>query len=448
MVGHTLSILRNPFGFLASLSLYGDLVWIHTGRIKMLVVCDPDIAHDVLVNDRIFDKGGILFDRARDVVGNGLITCAYPDHRRQRRLTQPAFHSTRLAGYSSVMTEQIAAVLDTWHNGQVIDVQVEMQKITMAVMLSTMFGTAMNYKMTAEVMEDLTHVLSGIYLRMFLPRPLVKLPLPMNRQFHRANNRLRRAVASVIATRIQESASDVEHHDLLEMLLVATDEDTHGEGLSEVEVADQIITFFSAGVETTANTLAWALCQISSSPPIEERLQAEADAILAGRSATYDDLPRLPLARNIVTETLRLQPAVWFMTRQVTADTNLAGHAIPAGTTIVYSPYVIHHSADLYAEPGTFNPDRWNENTPRTSRVRNSFIPFGGGARKCIGDELGTTEAVLALASIAARWQVRSIATTLPESQPGATNRPKAPRMRLSAREPQLTPDTHNCGGP
>jgi pentalenene oxygenase len=448
MVGHTLGILRDPFGFLASLSLCGDLVWIHTGRFKMLVVCDPDIAHDVLVNDRIFDKGGILFDRARDVVGNGLITCAYPDHRRQRRLAQPAFHFTRLVGYSSVMTEQIAAVLDTWHNGQVIDVQVEMQKITIAVMLSTMFGTAMNHETTSEVMDDLTAVVSGTYLRMFLPGPLGKLPLPMNRQFHRANNRLRRAVASVIANRIQENASDVEHHDLLNMLLVATDEDTHGEGFSKVEVADQLITFFSAGVETTANTLAWALCLISSSPPIEERLQVEVDSILAGRPATYDDLPRLTLTRNIVTETLRLQPAVWFMTRQVTADTNLAGHAIPAGTTLVYSPYVIHHRADLYVEPDTFNPDRWNENTPRTSRARNSFIPFGGGARKCIGDELGTTEAVLALASIAARWQVRSVATAPPESQPGATNRPKASRMRLSAREPRPTPDAYDCGVP
>jgi cytochrome P450 len=451
VIGHTLALLRDPFGFVESLALSGDLVWIQAGRLKMLVVCDPDVAHDVLMNDRVFDKGGFLFDRARDVVGNGLITCAHADHRRQRRLAQPAFHSSRLVTYSPKMTEQIAAVLGTWHDGQVIDAQIEMQKITAAVMLSTMFGTSMSPKMIAEVMDDLTAVLSGIYLRMFLPGSLGNLPLPTIRRFYQANTRLRRAITSVISNRIQEDASEMERHDLLTMLLRATDEDARGEGFSKAEVADQLITFFSAGVETTANTLVWALCLISRAPTIQERLHAEVDAVLAGRAATYDDLPSLPLTQNIIKETLRLQPAVWFMTRQVTTDTNLAGHAIPAGTTLVYSPYLIHHHPDFYLEPGTFNPDRWNvktPTTPSTSRERNSFIPFGGGARKCIGDELGTTEAVLALASIAGRWQVRSMASSRPESHPGATNRPKTSRLRLAARAPRPAPVADNSGAP
>jgi cytochrome P450 len=441
-IGHAVGIVRDPFGFLAKLPRHGDLVRVQVGPYKMLVVCDPDLTHHVLVNDRVFDKGGFLFDRARDVVGNGLITCAYEDHRRQRRLAQPAFHPTRLVAYSSVMTEQIEAVLDTWRDGQIIDARIEMQKITMAIMLSTMFGTTMNASMAAEVMDDLTHVVSGIYLRMFLPRPLINIPLPMNRTFERANTRLRSAVTSVIATRIGETNPDDEHNDLLGMLLAATDQDTDGTGFSEAELADQIVTFFSAGVETTANTLAWALCLISSNPRIEDRLQREVDDALGGRPPAYEDLPNLPLTRNIVTETLRLQPAIWFMTRQVTEDTTLAGHDIPAGTTVVYSPYIIQHRADLYPDPETFNPDRWNEPTPRTPRHRNSFIPFGGGARKCIGDQVGTTEAVLALAAIAARWEVGSISRTPPAPQPGATNRPKKTRMRLSARKHERVPDT------
>ncbi len=422
LVGHTVRFGRDPLGFLASLPGHGDLVRVRIGGFQAIVVCDPGTTRDVLVDDRTFDKGGIFYERVREVLGNGLGTCPHRDHRRQRRLTQPAFHPARLAGYSQEMTAQIGTVIDAWRDGQTIDVPSEMQKITTAVSLATMFGTGMDQATVTRSTQDLADIISGVYLRMLLPRPLSRLPLPANRRFLRANARLRRTIIAAIDSRGTAETSG----DLLGPLQTVT-------GFSPADLADQAMTFFTGGVETTANTLAWALYLVSAHPAIEERLHHEVDSVLTGRLAGDEDLPRLRLTGDIITETLRLQPTVWLSTRTVTKDTRLAGHDIPAGTTIVYSPYVIHHRADLYDHPDVFDPDRWDERAhPRPPR--DAFVAFGGGAHKCIGDQFGIREATLALASITARWRLRPTSRTRAEPRPRATNRPRRLRMRLVTR--------------
>ncbi|QRX96699.1 cytochrome P450 [Streptomyces noursei] len=170
---------------------------------------------------------------------------------------------------------------------------------------------------------------------------------------------------------------------------------------------DTILTAFLAGTGTTASILARSLDLLARHPEIEQRLHAEVDTVLSGNPATHADLPRLELTERIITKTLRLYPSAWFLTRTVTHDTHLGRRPLPAGTGIVYSPYLIHHRPGRYPDPETFAPDRWDPEHPQPPR--NRFIPFATGARKCIGDTFATTEAVLSLATITARWSLKHL---------------------------------------
>ncbi|MGA5135348.1 cytochrome P450 [Streptomyces olivoreticuli] len=432
LLGHALPLVRDPLRFLMSLPAYGNLVEIRIGPHRAIVVCDPSLTHHVLVEDRTFDKGGILYERAREAVGSSLASCPHPEHRQQRRLTQPAFHHTRLADYAPIITAQIAAVTDDWTNEQVIDVPSEMLKITTRVLLATMFSTSFSPTVIAQAMDDLAVLIACIYRRSFLPTSLSRLPTPGSRRYRESISRLRQLVITTIADRQANDTHTFAGRDLVAMLLAARDPES-GSRLSETELADQAMGFFLAGVETTASTLSWALYLVSSNSGIENRLQSEVDVVLAGRPADFHDLPELALANRVATETLRLYPPVWLTTRTATVDTRLGGHHISAGTTIVVSPYLIHRQPELYVDPELFNPDRWDR-TVGDAPARDAYIPFGGGARKCIGDQFGLAETVLALATITAHWQLQPLPGARVHRQPRTTLRPKALQLRVNPR--------------
>jgi cytochrome P450 len=189
-----------------------------------------------------------------------------------------------------------------------------------------------------------------------------------------------------------------------------------------------------AGSETTAIALSWALYLVACNPDVQQRLWAETDRVLDGGPVSLDHLPDLVFANQIITETLRLYPpAGMIWTRMVTADTRLGSYDIPAGTTIAYSPYALHRLARYYPDPDVFNPDRWDAEMQHSAPRNNAFLTFGGGARKCIGDQFAVTEAVLALADIASRWRLEPVSG---QKHPAITPSmgPRDLKMRLSAR--------------
>jgi len=428
LLGHAVPLLRDPLRFLASLPDQGDVVWIRVGPFKVVVVCDAELTRQVLLDDRTFDKGGLLVDRGREVVGNGVGTCPHGEHRRQRRLMQPAFHAGRLPGYAQVMTDQIAAVTDSWPDGQIIDVLDEMLTITVRTIAKTIVTASVPAPdALGKIIDDFAVTLAGIYKRMFLPPPLDRIPTPGNRRYDRARTRLRKTLGQVI---IDYRASGVDHGDVLSMLI--TPDEKHQE-LSDTEITDQIITLFLAGTESTASVLAWALHVLGGRPDLEKRLHAEVDAVLSGAAPTFADVPALELTGHIVTEILRLYPPGWLFTRVATTDTHLGEHPIPAGTTVIYSPYLIHRSNSLYTDAERFDPDRWD--SQHVTRIpRGAFVAFSAGARKCLGDNFAMTEATLALAYIASRWRLRPVPGREVRTTVDTTLRPRGLHMRVEAR--------------
>lgn len=419
LLGHTLPLLRDPLGFVASLPARGGLVRVRLGPTSTVWVCDPGLTRKVLQDDRTFDMGGPVTIRAREIVGEGLGTCPHSRHRRLRRLCQPAFHHERMPGYGTVMADVCNATSGSWREGQSIDVNAEMATLVLRVAVDAMFSTGLGPDIAKSIGDDFNTISNPAVWRMFMPGVFSRVPTPGNRRFHRAGAGLRRTVGEIITARRAEGA---DHGDLLSALLSAQDPESHAltKTLNDQEVIEQITNIF-AGAETTNAALASALYLIAEHPGIEERLHAELDGVLDGAPPSYEDLPRLELTDRVVTETLRHYTPIWFGTRRVSRDTELDGYRLRAGTMMFWSPYIIHHRPDLYPEPDRFDPDRWLNTKPD----KDTYYPFGAGARKCIGNRFAHTTTALALAAIVSRWRLR------PESVRVAAATLLAPRMRM-----------------
>jgi pentalenene oxygenase len=440
-------MLRDHLAFMNELPSHGDLVQIRLGPLKVIVVSSPELTRQLLLEDATFDKGGPLFDRIREVLGNGVITCPHTDHRRQRRLIQPAFHRTRMPGYAREMSGQATGIIDAWTDGQLIDATAAMQHVSARSLAATMFAGALPPNTLGQTLQDIDVIWAGWAKRLVLPAVLGRVPTPGRRRYQQANGRLRRTIGEV-ATNWRNNGID--HGDLMSILLAARDDptppagrrmtggtagadgrETTGSRLSDTEVFDQMMTLLTAGIETVAGTLAWALYLLARHPEIQRKLNAEVDLILRGGAATYEQVPALKLAGRIVTETLRLYPPPWFVTRTAIVDTVLGGHHIPAGTTLAYSSHLLHHRSDLFPDPERFDPDRWlPENAGNIPP--GAYIPFGHGARKCAGDTFAMTEAVLVLASLSARWWLQAAPDV------AARRRPPRPSLGVTIKPPKL----------
>jgi cytochrome P450 len=431
VLGHLPCLLRDPCGFLSALPAYGDLVEVRLGPLRAVVVCRPDLARQMLLDHRTFDKGGPVYDRAREALGTGLATCPYGAHRQQRALLQPLFRPARYPGYAAIMTKHITAEVEAWGDGQVIDVLPTMHALTTRVGLSTVFAAPVDSTLLTELHRAINETLMAMHRRIFIPPQMDRLPLLGKRRYDRSRARLRQITDGFIA---QYRQSGVDHQDLLSALL-ATHE--NGQSLSDAEVCDQVMNMFVAGTDTVAAALAWAVYLMARHPDVQRRLQHEADTILTDGIATWNDLPKLDYTHRVVTEILRLYPPAWMLSRTVSADTELGGHPIPAGTTIMFSAYPLHHSPDLYPEPERFDPDRWADgHAPLPS---GAFVPFSHGARRCIGDKFAMTEAALCLATTAARWDIHLTSDRSPRPLAKPILSPSKTLLRLSRR---TTPHT------
>lgn len=413
-----LALRFRPLEFLDSLHGRGEVITLRVGSRKVYLLNDGRLVRELLVgHSQQAAKTGLLFDTARAFLGKGLITSNGPFHLRQRRLMQPAFHKARIAGYASIMSESIEERTGLWQHGRTIPLHKELFALAQTIASRSLFSADPTGDMVEDISRWVPVLERGVGKRTLLPVDLLqKLPTPENRRFDKAVQRLDLLIDGIIAAYRRE---DVDHGDLLSMLLAVRDEQT-GEGMSDQQVHDECLSLFMASVETTARAMCWVLHLLGRHPEVEKRVHAEADDVLGGRTATYDDLAELPYLRRVVTETLRLYPPAWLLPRRTVADIELGGHRIPGGSDVLSSVYLVHHDPDVYPEPDRFDPDRW---LPENAAAipRESYLPFGAGTRQCIGNDFAFTEIMLLTATLACRWRllpapgrrVRTRATTV-----------------------------------
>ncbi len=425
---------RDSIGFAHEMfERYGDVVAIRFANMKAYMMRHPDHAHQVLVSEASkFHKSPVYRLVLGRFLGEGLLTSEDSFWRRQRAMTQPAFHTKRIQGYGDVMVEYTGRLLDEYRPGQVRDINQDMMRLTLNIVSRTLFDAEMDAN-AGRVNEALTAVLhasndvmnSGFIIPQWVP-------IPRNRRIAKAVRELDAIINQIIAER---RATDEDKGDLLSMLLQT--EDADGERMTDKQVRDEAVTLFLAGHETTANALTWTWYLLSQHPEIEAKLHAEIDRVLEGRTPTLADLRQLEYTEMVLKESMRLYPPVPSFGRQATEDVLIGDVPVEKGRIIMISPSVLHSDPRWWDRPEEFRPERFAKGTEEP-RHKYAYLPFGGGPRVCIGNNFAMMEGVLAMATMAQRYQMRFVADNPVIPNAAITLRPTHPmHMRIEARQAQ-----------
>jgi len=431
LVGSLIDFYRDILGFLTKASHYGDISYFKLGPRDVFLLNHPDLIKDVLVtHHRNFLKSRAL-ERAKLVLGEGLLTSEQDIHLRQRRIIQPAFHHKRIATYGKTMVDYASRMGEQWLEGTTVDINNEMMRLTMAIVAKTLFDA--DVESEAEDIGKTITVIIEMFPRTVLPfsEILDKLPLPSTRRFEKARERLDGIIYALIEER---RANGEDRGDLLSMLLMSQDEEGDGKGMTDLQVRDEAMTLFLAGHETTANALTWTWYLLSQHPEAEKRLHEELNTVLGNRLPTVEDLDRLSYTRMVLAESMRLYPPVWAVARRAINDYEVDGYVAPAGSFVFMSQYVTHRDERFHLDPLRFDPERWTPER-QASRLQFSYFPFGGGPRRCIGESFAWMEGILVLATLARKWKARLVPGHRVELKPLITLRPKyGMRMTLERR--------------
>lgn len=439
-VWYYLATNRDPLGlFPGMVEKYGDMIHFSAGKRHFYFFQHPDEIEEVLVTQqRRFIKGRAL-QKARWVLGDGLLTSEGDLHLQQRRAIQPLFHRQRIAHYAHMMVEQTERMMQGedsagWHDGQVLDMHEAMMQLTLVIVAQTLFDTQLSAE--ADEVRAALNVLTRDFARLLIPLggAVRFIPTPRARRFTRSVRKL----DAIVAQLIRERQACGNGSDLLSMLVAAHVDpaDTTEESATAraQQIRDEVMTLLLAGHETTANALCWTWHLLAQHPAAEATLHTELDRVLGDRSPTYADLEQLPYTRQVLQESLRLYPTAWLLVREAIEACEIGGYTIPPGATLLMSPWATHHDPRFFADPERFEPARWATDAPDV-RPKFAYFPFGGGSRRCIGEQFAWMEGTLVLATIASRW--RLVATNAGDVQPQATItlRPRgAMPMRLQRR--------------
>jgi cytochrome P450 len=427
LLGSTLEGWRDPIGLMnRAVSEHGDVVRLTFGPMNFVVLNHPDAIRHVLVDKPTNYTKSQNYDGLKLVLGRGLVTSEGDLWRRQRKLTQPAFHRERLAGFAEQMVSMTDAACARWAAlgpGE-INVHAEMMRLTFGIAGRTLFGVDVDR--FASEMADAVGFASR-FTREYVER-LVRVPtwvpLPSNLRFRRAMRTMTAVVQEIIDSR--RRAGDA-GDDLLGMLL-------QSESMSDDLLRDEVMTAILAGHETTANALTWMWHVLAKHGDIAQRMRDEIVSVLGGRPPQASDLPRLEFVTRVVQEAMRLYPPVWSFERQAIKDDAVMGFAIPGGTVVGIFPYVLHRSRTWWEDPERFDPDRFLPERI-ASRPRYAYLPFGGGPRTCIGASFAMMEAQIVAARVMPRFTFETIHEHV-DAELDVTLRPKGGLAMRLARLP------------
>jgi cytochrome P450 len=387
-----------------------------------ILVTDPDYVKYILQDNHKNYIRGRSVETGRVLLGNGLPLIDGDFWLRERRMLQPAFHRERLGKLVQVANHVIEAFMQDWEakagRNQILDLDEEMMRLTLTVIIKAMFSADIDDKI-----QSLSHAFNvASKFMLWRSQQMVQLPLSVPLPRHVEYNRALRVLNETIYPLIADGRKNPKD-DLLGMMLEMRDADT-GEGLTDRQARDEVVTIFFAGHETTAATMAWAFYRLSQHPDVEGRVRAEIAEVLNGRQLTFADLPKLVYTQRVIQEVLRLYPAAYLFAREAIVDDVLDGYRIPANTLIFLSPFVGHRDAKSWPDPERFDPDRFAPEQV-ASRPRHVYYPFGEGPHVCIGSSFAMMEMQLILCMALQRFRLRLVPDHPIAFKPEATLRPK-----------------------
>ncbi|WP_210634761.1 bifunctional albaflavenone monooxygenase/terpene synthase [Streptomyces sp. GESEQ-13] len=429
-LGHGWRLARDPLAFLSQLRDHGDVVRLKLGPKTVYAVTTPALTGEVALSpDYII--AGPLWESLESLLGKeGVATANGKLHRRQRRTIQPAFRLDAIPAYGPIMAEEAYELVDRWRAADgVLDITYESFRAAVRVAARCLMRGSYMDARADRICADLTTLFAGMYQRMVVPLgPLYKIPLPANREFNRALADLHVLVDEIVADR---RASGQKPNDLLTALLEAKDD--NGDPIGEQEIHDQVIAILTPGAETVGSTIMSLLLVLTEHPELGDKIRDEVESVVGDRPVAFEDVRKLTYTANVVTETLRLYPAVWILTRRAVADTELGGYRIPKGADLIYSPYAIQRDRRSYERNEDFDPDRW---LPERSKdvPKYAMSPFSVGNRKCPSDHFSMAELTLMTAVVAHAYRFEHASDSDPRHRIGITLRPRRLMLRALPR--------------
>jgi cytochrome P450 len=375
---------QDRFGDMFTLRVAYEGTWV--------MLADPDAVKQVFTGDpKVFHAGEGNQILAPILGRNSLLVLDEKPHMSQRKLLLPPFHGARMQGYEQTMSEIAQREIETWPTGTPYQLRPRMQAMTLEIILQTVFGVRGGERM-GELRAALREFLD------LTTDPKILLPVlligpgrvrgfgPFRRRIERVDELIYREIAE------RRAADDVEERDdVLSMLVAARHED--GSPMRDEEMRDELLTLLVAGHETTATSLSWAIERLTRNPDKLERLRAE---LLEGREEYLT---------ATIQETLRLRPVISIVLRKLTEAVEIGGYELPAGISVAPCVYLVHRNPEIYPEPQRFLPERFLGNPPGTY----TWIPFGGGVRRCLGASFAQFEMAVVLKELVKRHQIRPV---------------------------------------
>ncbi len=393
--------ITRPFAFMEACAReYGDIFTVSIGQVAVptVFVSNPKAMQEILSPDtKKLDAPGEENQIFALVLGDySVITVSGTRHRRERHLLVPPFHGERMQAYGLLIRNITRQVISQWGVGKPFSIRSSMQKISLRVILQAVFGLheGPRYQQLEQLLSSVLDMIGSPIRSSMLFFPILQQDLglwsPWGR-FLRQQQQIDDLIYAEIRDRRQQP--DPSRTDILSLLMSARDE--AGEPMTDIELRDELMTLLTAGHETTASALTWALYWIHKLPEVREKLLQELDSV--GDDPDPSTIARLPYLNAVCSETLRIYPvALITFPRRVKSPLELMGYQFEPGTLLSGCIYLTHQRDDLYPEPKRFKPERFLERQYSPYE----YLPFGGGSRRCIGAAFAIFEMKLVLATI------------------------------------------------
>ena len=427
-------VYRNP------LELWGEPSynepWISVGGVggPLVIANDPGLIRHILVDNAGNYKMSVVRQNIlRPILRDGLLTAEGDVWKRSRKAMAPVFTPRHIFGFAGPMLARTQAFADRYSSGETVDVARDMTTLTYDILAETLFsGEIAAPPGTFETQIDRLFETMGRVDPLDLLRAPAWLPRITRIRGRKTMAYFRGIVSDTIALREERLRSEPQDvpNDFLTLLLKAEGPD----GLTRGEVEDNIITFIGAGHETTARALGWTIYCLAEAPWERDAIEAEIDAVLAREPDPTKWLDAMPLTRAAFEEAMRLYPPAPSINRQPIAEDRYGDLVLPEGATVLVMPWTVHRHRKLWDRPDAFMPSRFHPgNRDRIDRFQ--YLPFGAGARICIGASFAMQEAVIALAVLLSRYRFDTVAETNPWPVQKLTTQPEGGLpMKVTAR--------------
>ncbi|MCY4519995.1 MAG: cytochrome P450 [Caldilineaceae bacterium] len=384
---------------------YGGIVGYNVLHLKFCAIFDPELIHEVLVQQRTSFEKGFLYRRA-SVIGR-LTTGEGAEHRKFRTAVQPFFHRKMLDSYVNIMVAQTIEIRDTWCDGQIVEAQQAMYNVFYSIADTVFFGNRLplNLKMATDV-DDLMAL--DFQLALLPARAMLKQVLPRYRRLRNVKDQ----IDKLIYTEIHDARADMgKRTDLVAFLIRAADAQG-SPAFDDLDVLEIVLEMMIGSHTTSGTALAWLFYYLSQNPSVRTRLEQEVDTVLGNRRAILEDYERLRYTRAVVDEALRLGTPAYFIGRTAKEACRIGGYLLPAGTHVQLCGYMSHRDTRYFPNPNQFCPARWLQ--PQSERPKYAYMPFGAGHRSCVGEEFARMGMAYAVASITQRWRFEMVSDRPP----------------------------------